>query len=130
MTRERANELKEVFNAYCEGKIIQWNDCGTWRDMTLFVPNNNVECRVKPTEQFRPYKDTDEMIRDWYDRRHEVLFDTIMPLIWVKNKEDKLKLSVISFSKDAVFTSEGWVDMQELFDDYEYLDGSKIGVKE
>lgn len=134
MTRERANELKEVFNAFCEGKEIQFRQLGyDWEDVTIETTwNNNYEYRIKPTEEYRPYESADEMIEDYNERFRAdsyVIRGGDLPLIWVKYKRNGLRQLIIGFSKDEVELSDCWVDMQDLFDDYKYLDGSKIGVK-
>ena len=73
MTRERANELKEVFNAFCECKKIQYYDAfqNEWIDDNDPIFDDR-QYRIKPTEEFRPYKDCDEMIRDYMARFNQV----------------------------------------------------------
>lgn len=131
MTRERANELKEVFNAFCEGKKIQFYDGVNWITIISNEPlwEDGVKYRIKPTEEYRPYESTDEMIDDYVTMYELGIFAHTLPKIWVKHKTSGCRQLIIGFCKDDVELSDCWVDMQDLFDDYEYLDGTKIGKK-
>ena len=51
MTREQAIEMREVFNAFCDGKKIQFRGLETlnqWFDAPIPLFSEHVEWRVKP----------------------------------------------------------------------------------
>lgn len=52
MTRERAKKLKEVFNAYADGQIIQSysEHYGKWIDLDEVNFCDDTEYRIKPNE--------------------------------------------------------------------------------
>lgn len=123
----------KVKKAYNEGKQIQCrsNSAYKWIDDTNPTWEDAFEYRIKPTEEYRPYSSCDEMIDDY---KHRLAFVTPnivdLPLIWVKQKTDSHRYLVTTFGKDEVKLSNFRVTMKELFDDFIYLDGSIIGVKE
>ena len=136
MTKIQAKEAIEVLNAYCEGKEIEVADTGigNWGNVVSDEPRFNFasfDYRIKPTEEYRPYKDTDEMIEDFASRFHQLsLYSCDLPLIWVKRKNTNCKELILGFYNNEVEFSTYCIDMKELFNDYEYLDGTKIGKKE
>ena len=135
MTREDVKEILPILQAYAEGKQIQFQSIeGKWDDFThLSFDCEPSRYRIKPEEEYRPYKDCEEMIDDYKVKHNIVNNEDVMPLIWVKHKASgrKYKYLIISFDEDNVWIADvGWKDMQDLFDDYKYLDGSPIGKKE
>lgn len=47
--RESIKKLIPILQAYADGEIIEWNDCGTWREIeTLDLNNKFVKYRVRP----------------------------------------------------------------------------------
>ena len=48
--RESVKELIPILQAYADGKTIEWNDCGTWRETeTLdYLDNQFIKYRVSP----------------------------------------------------------------------------------
>ena len=47
--RESVKELIPILQAYADGKTIEWNDCGTWREIEHLDLNNQfVEYRIQP----------------------------------------------------------------------------------
>lgn len=132
MTRERCKELLPIMQAFAEGKeieVLKMNEGWKVEKCPLFESDARFY-RIKPTEEFRPYKDCDEMIAD-YKRRLAFVAPNIvdLPLIWVKHKTSGGRQLIITFHENTVDLSICREDMQELFEDYTYLDDSPIGVK-
>lgn len=139
MTREQAKKAIEVLNAYCEGKEIEVADkgIGNWGNVVSDEPRFNFasfDYRIKPTEEYRPYEDCDEMIEDFNERFRAdsyVIRGGDLPLIWVKHKQTGKRQLLTSFGKTLVDMSDvNGTSVEELFKDYEYLDGTLIGKKE
>lgn len=85
-------------------------------------------------KKYRPYKDTEEMIDDFFSREF-----SSRELIWIKAKNSKLKLkkAIFQFAENAVYVASelGYMgiltlSMQQLLEEYTYLDGTPCGVEE
>lgn len=84
-------------------------------------------------KKFRPYKDTDEMVEDFKERFNVSVPSYEMPLIWVKTKDADKKYLIVHFASALticynveVFTPT----LEELAEDYTFLDGSPCGIEE
>lgn len=136
MTREKASELLPIITAFAEGETIQINN-GTegWCDVYEINPTNEATAyRIKPTEEYRPYKDCDEMIEDFNKRFRAdsyVIRGGDLPLIWIKDEDATSLITDFGVNGDKERVCLGAVnrDMYELLDYFTYLDGSKVGVK-
>lgn len=85
--------------------------------------------RVKPESTYRPYKDTDEMIADWKERFVAKDWPShSMPLIWLMCGETRS--FVTDYLPDSVYACSTSLTMQDIYEDYTYLDGSPCGMKE
>lgn len=92
---------------------------------------------VCPNKHFRPFRDTDELIKVWWKKKYDGVPETDLelPLIWVKKHDDtdRGKL-IISFSNNGCSVID--VDeievllWEDLFNIYTFLDGSPCGVEE
>lgn len=81
----------------------------------------------------RPYIDTAEMLRDFADRFDLLSHDDRLPAMWLKHSHTcYLVVCVLNTSVSIIAPDVGvhTLLMEELFNDYTYLDGSVIGVKE
>ena len=94
------------------------------------------ETEQKAEPHYRPFKDTDELIKVWDEKcqRYGVYGwqDEIeMPLIWVRHKGVGSKSLITDFVGDiAVIVGTEGNGLQALFDKYTFLDGSICGVEE
>lgn len=82
----------------------------------------------------RPYRDTAEMLLDFRERFNLIGHPDRLPPIWIKNKSNDICYLVVRVADDNVtFVSDGGAHtsaMDNLFNNYTYLDGSLIGTKE
>lgn len=92
----------------------------------------------KAEKHYRPFKDTDELIKVWCEKKGEDYTGYVagvyhdMPNIWVKRKnfpKDRGTL-ITSLDEDIVYVGICQRTMDELLDDYTFLDGSPCGVEE
>lgn len=125
------NEVQRLFpilEAIKEGKTIQFNDSGVWRDIdgcdegffldTLVGETYNY--RIKPEPKYRPFKNADEC---WAEMRvHQ-------PVGWVKEKERNVRTIINYIHNEGVMFSCGSVLFERLFDIYTFADGTPFGVK-
>ena len=137
MDKVEAIEAIEVLKAYCDGKEIEVADkgIGNWGKCSSDEPYFNFASfnyRIKPTEKYRPYKDCDEMIEDFKQRNHFEGFVYYVPMIWVKDENATSLITDFGVEGDnerVCLGAENY-DMEELFNDFKYLDGSPVGAKE
>jgi hypothetical protein len=91
----------------------------------------------KPKQKtFRPFKDCDELVEFWTKNYQTGLRPAFTkPLIWVRLKCDGRERLIVAFGKGfgtdfvEIGNKAKAVPLQKLFDDYEFLDGCVIGVK-
>ena len=135
MDRNKCKELLPIIQAFAEGKTIQVKNIeGNWFDLNNPKWNDYYEYRIKPTEEYRPYSSTDEMIAEYMNRFKVTVYTHRLPLIWVKTKDTGTQNLITAFDNtvggSCVFVQDTWKSLADLFEDYEYLDGTPIGVKE
>ena len=132
--------IEELKKAYKNGEAIQFKlDGKGWTDWE----NPKFDClpcdyRIKP--KCRPFKDCDELIATWQKMMGYSAKANTMPLIWVKCKSDTNKngywdsigeiCCITGFGRDFVHCEVGNPTMEVLFDDFEFLDGSPLGIEE
>lgn len=92
------------------------------------IPCDNVILkRTEKEHQYRPYKDTEEMIADYKERFNVSNVPPFcMPLIWVKYR-DLCSLITGIMPKFVVIEGDEYESMEDLFEAYTYLDGSPCG---
>ena len=130
MTRKRCKELLPIMQAFAEGKEIQFKENNTWKTVEeVDYSWNPVYYRIKPTEEYRPYKDCDEMIADYKARFNTNCSSYAMPLIWVKHKQSNCRYLIHTYAENEVYINNDRYTLEELFEYFEYLNGSKIGVR-
>jgi hypothetical protein len=84
--------------------------------------------KVKKEPKYRPYKDTDEMIADYKERFSVSNVPAFcMPLIWIMDKSIPLITLITDFAEGCVRLHNVPHTMEELFDEFTYLDGSPCG---
>lgn len=81
-------------------------------------------------EEWRPYKDTSEMIADFRERFKVSCSDYELPSIWVEHKISRVKCLITDFCTTVISMSNDDILLSKLFDSYMYLDGSPCGVEE
>lgn len=88
--------------------------------------------------EYRPFKNCNELIehfrRIWRKARrfyeeYDFNLSIEMPSIWVKNKNFGIKEMIIGFEEDVVFLHRTNLTMEDLFNDYTFLDGSPCGIE-
>lgn len=121
-----------VMQAYDDGKYVQVKTTdGMWIDAP--VPNWNwmaCEYRIKPEvpkPTYTQYKSTDEMIADFNERFNTNNPDYTKPLIWVRGKYTGAETLITRYIANKVFIEGISHDMEQLFKNFEYLDGSQCG---
>lgn len=128
MTREEANKLLPIIQAYCEGKTIQSN-CITserflWRDDNNPTFNvDDFDYRIKPEPKYRPFANAQECLEEM--KKH-------VPFSWVKDKYSFYPIEMIgtNFSKGWIKCYGIWFTPEKMFKDATFLDGTAFGIIE
>lgn len=84
-------------------------------------------------EEFRPYRDSDEMVEDFKKRFNVCVQPYEMPLIWIKIKDTDKKYLVVRFASSVTICHNVEVytiTFEDLAEGYTYLDGSPCGIEE
>lgn len=84
------------------------------------------------TPEYRPYVSIDEFLDDYYQRFNKIRTSIDYPIIWLKDVNIGVSRMITEYSPvdNTVRTGDYWSAMQELLEDFTYLDGSKCGIKE
>lgn len=89
-------------------------------------------------EEYRPFENCSELIKHWrriwrnarrFYEEYDFNLKIEMPSIWVKNKNFGIKEMIIGFEEDVVFLHRTNLTMEDLFNDYTFLDGSPCGIE-
>ncbi len=125
--KKEIQRLMPLFQAISEGKTIQWNDMGVWRDidgddegffLDTFV-GKTVDYRIKPEPKCRPFKDAEECWQEM--QKHQ-------PFGWVKTKDKGIIRCMSGLNQKSAFTQVGY-KYDEAFDEFIFADGFPFGVK-
>ncbi len=85
---------------------------------------------AKEKKKYRPYESSAEMIADFIDRFNVICTSFCEPLIWVKRKDGVERVLIIKFGEALVaLENDTYWDMEELLEQYTYLDGSPCGME-
>ena len=127
--KKEIQRLMPLFQAIAEGKTIQWNDMGVWRDidgddegffLDTFV-GKTVDYRIKPEPKYRPFKNAEECLAEM--QKHQ-LFG------WVKNQGLYRNIAnVMSCSITFADNEARDVNYEQAFKNYTFADGTPFGVK-
>ena len=131
--------LYDVKWAWKQGKQIQVRSKGStrneWMNMDPIGWFDTYEYRVKSNKVWRPFKSIEELKDTWYKRVVDCeLIPFIEPMIWVRSKSNTTSTYLITqfCGNVGVVHIFGSMDtsLEQLFDDYTFLDGTPCGVEE
>ena len=131
MTREEANEMLPIIQAWADGKTVDWydEDIG-WRasGFTLDFDKNPKYFRIKPEPKYRPFKTREEC---WEEMHKHPDFGWIKVNVTSEYEQivricdyRKTELTFNIANSDDVYTSE------MMLNSYTFTDGTPFGVKE
>lgn len=131
MTREEAEKILPILQAYAEGKVIE---CRTkpsavegtdvpndWTETKEIKFWNNIEYRIKP--EYRPFKDAEECWNEM--KKHQ-------PFGFTKFKNAKSGYYMVTFiARGAIVGMNNTpFSYEDIFDSYTFADGTPFGIKE
>ena len=124
MTREEAKQLLPVIRAFAEGKAIESRcikgDKSLWYDDEDPSFDNDLEYRIKPETNYRPFKNAEECWQEML--KHH-------PFGWVVGRRDGVMYLIRSLEYVSVYTSIQY-SFKDAFDKFEFADLVPFGVKE
>lgn len=119
MNKEQTKKAIEVMQAFVDGKTIQFRPINRveWSELELhssIIWNwHNIDYRIKPEPNVRPYKDREECWNDM--QKHQ-------PFGWIKIKDSGNYEFLDIIAKDS--------DFEFIFKNHTYVDGSPFGIVE
>lgn len=130
--------LYEFKLAQKQGKTVQCmttiNVKNGWADMSdswNWNINPDTKYRIKPEKDLRPFKDIQELKNAWSDKAG-LSADYEEPMIWVRRKggnENRL-INAYNYGGGAELRiCADWVSLKQLFEQYEFIDGTSCGVE-
>ena len=132
MTREETKELLPIMQAFANGKTIQFRTNNRpWGDLLDNDLNTNAifEYRIKPEPKYRPFKNQEECWNEMLEHK---------PFSFVVNKDRLDYCGICRVFKDGkgiskvTFIGNPYcdVDMEIVFDRFNFADGTPFGIKE
>lgn len=88
--------------------------------------------------EYRPYENCKELIRCFRrvwrkTRRYEPEYDfdlsIEMPSIWVVNKDSGIREMIIGYGENVVLLPRANLTMQDLLNEYTFINGSPCGIE-
>ena len=126
--KKEIQRLMPLFQAIAEGKTIQWNDMGLWRDidgddegffLDTFV-GNTVGYRIKPEPKYRPFANAKEC---WAEMQKHEHFG------WVKDGNgSKFTIGVVDSDNTIFVCEDGTRTFDEVFKYYTFVDDIPFGI--
>lgn len=124
MTREEANDILPILQAFAEGKAIESRcikgEKSLWYDDDDLSFDDDLEYRIKPEPKYRPFTNAKECWQEML--KHQ-------PFGWVKEKERNVRTEINYIHNEGVMFSCGSVLFERMFDIYTFADGVPFGVK-
>lgn len=134
MTREEAEVLLPIIQAYAEGKVIEcrtkpsvlsksWQDMNEWTEMKEIEFCKNIEYRIKPESKYRPFKDAEECWQEM--QKHH-------PFGWIKNGGYWYNIISTSVAGVKIINTKGAIVtllFSTLLSQYKFVDGAILGIK-
>ena len=127
MNRKEAQELLPIIQAFAEGKEIESRcikgDKSLWYDDEDPSFDNDLEYRIKPKTNYRPFKDAEECWQEM--QKHQ-------PFGWLKG--DKCFCNIVSVSNIDVSMANVSGDIvilnfSDVMEDNTFADGTPFGMK-
>ena len=127
MTREEANKILPILQAFAEGKAIESRcikgDKSLWYNDDDLSFDDDLEYRIKPEPKYRPFANAKECWQEM--QKHQ-------PFGWLKDKNDgHLTLITVVDNEDMMALNgiTGW-DFIGIMNNYTFSDGTPFGMKE
>lgn len=129
MTKEEARKAAEVMLAYANGEEIeykyrisvQWEAFNPKSYKTLSFNWDEIEYRVKPKTNYRPFKTKEECWNEMM--KHQ-------PFGWVKEISSEMLYLINGISDMSIVIMEDISSFKEAMNIYEFKDGAQFGIKE
>ena len=124
MTREEVKEMLPVLQAFAEGKTIESRcikgDKSLWYDDEDPIFDNDLEYRIKPEKNYRPFKNAEECWQEM--QKHH-------PFGWVKSTLFKDLALVKRVTTLYVEINRDIIDYKDALEKFTFADDTNFGVK-
>ena len=127
MTREEANKILPILQAFAEGKAIESRcikgDKSLWYNDDDLSFDDDLEYRIKPEPKYRPFANAKECWQEM--QKHQ-------PFGWLKDKNDGHRTLITVVDNEDMMALNGitgW-DFIGIMNNYTFSDGTPFGMKE
>ena len=124
MNRKEAAELLPIIQAFAEGKAIESRcikgDTSLWYDDEDPSFDNDLEYRIKPEPNYRPFKEAEECWQEM--QKHK-------PFGWVKSTLFKDLALVKRVTTLYVEINRDIIDYKDALEKFTFADDTNFGVK-
>ena len=133
MDRNQAKEFYPILQAFAEGRVIECrtkpsaiedaNVPNEWEEIKVIEFNDNKEYRIKPEVKYRPFKDTEECLKEM--QKHQ-------PFGWIKNCGCWYNIISTGVASVKIINTKGAIVtllFSTLLSQYKFVDGTLLGVK-
>ena len=126
MNREKAKELLPIIQAFAKNRPIERREIGAtnWADTNelclQLYEEKKIEYRIKPEPKYRPFKTQEEC---WQEMHKHPDFG------WVVTKNCRV-IYHIDYVYNALFINNCGYSFNEMYQKYEFTDGTPFGIKE
>ena len=124
MNRKEAKELMPIIQAFAEGKAIESRcikgDTSLWYDDEDPSFDNDLEYRIKPEPNYRPFKEAEECWQEM--QKHQ-------PFGWVKSTLFKDFALVKRVTTLYVEINRDIIDYKDALEKFTFADDNNFGVK-
>ena len=125
MTREEVKEMLPVLQAFAEGKAIESRcikgDKSLWYDDEDPSFDNDLEYRIKPETNYRPFKNAEEC---WAEMQKHQQFG------WVKSTLFKDFALVNRVTTLYIEINRDIIDYKDSLEKFTFADNTTFGIKE
>ena len=123
MNKQQAKELLPIIQAFAEGKTIEFkNAFGNWTNCNEVLFNYPPkDYRIKPEPKYRPFVDKEECWKEML--KHQ-------PFGWLKAYYGHFLITGIKDTKATFGVNDNWLDIDYIFRNYKFIDGTPFGIKE
>ena len=94
------------------------------------LSNKGHLCNEQEEKHYKPFEDTAELMVH-YSKHFNIDFPPFYePIIWVKRKDSDSRFLITGYDELDVFLEDCWQDLNDLYEQYVFLDGSPVGKLE
>ncbi len=124
-------DIENVMIAYAEGKEVEFlNSDNCWHQAS--TPGWKTDTKYRIKSKYRAFKNTDELKKKWEELCPTNIHRPSLcePFIWVRCKANNSTSVIIRFAGTIVTVNFANYNLEELFRNFTFLDGTPCGIED